>query len=706
MHLLRRLSVLLVAVVSLFTAIAADAASPRLLPDSPLGTSLALQGFTGILNTPTGHVQDEGTLAALYSKQKDLFSGRTPSRQENYLVSIGLFNFAEIGGRLTDAAPGIARDLSANAKISSAPLTAKLPFAPVLALGRQDMGGGAKLLQTSYLAASVDPFSWMRVSAGYGRGPSRMEGAFGGVELKAHKWVTLMGEYDTEKTNVGVRLIAPPLPYIPASLTVTVKSSLNEKSRFDIAFGLTLPLDMKKTAATPLNQSRGNNGSGKPVIEAAVTPPVEPTTSLPSHGEISREAQLSALRARLIAAGFANVRVGVLGKSVLVVEYENVRYNHNELDAMGVIAGIATAENLQGIESLSMVVKRKGLRVLRVTTPLVTMRECLSRTGTGGAPSLQVTYDTSPVDTARFIDGDSNSDWLRPSLVLYPGLKTFVGTDFGVFDYQLSVRPDLQVTAWKGAVVNARWDVPVSWSHNLDDGQAYAFARNDPMMERLMLFQGINLAPGLIANLGAGMILHNTNGTLNELVWNPGSGKHRFRLSQAYARNSDSNVDTKMLLGSYRLYLAPLDLFVEGTAGKFWGQDTGVAVSLKRFFGDTAIDVYYKNTETPENKRWQAAGVTISFPLTPRRDMKREPLQVRGSEDWRYSQETVLAVKGQQTNDIKPGLGSDLMPSASIYRSYMNLDRLNEEYIKAHKQRLKDSWVSFRDDLESPFPKF
>ncbi|MFZ4857253.1 MAG: YjbH domain-containing protein [Desulfuromonadaceae bacterium] len=707
MNLYCRFLALLIVASHLLSTNEVNAASPGLFTGNSPVASLSLQGYSGILNTPTGHVQEVGTIAALYSKQKDVFGLRTAPRQENYLVSVGLFNFAEVGGRLTDAQSLGIRDLSANAKVTTAPFTAHLPFAPVLALGMQDMGGGSTFLRTTYLAASADPFSWMRVSAGYGRGPDRMDGAFGGVELQAHKWVSLMGEYDTKDTNVGIRLIAPPLPYLPASLTFTAKSSLNDSSRIDIAFGLTLPLDMKKAAAAPLKSSPAENGQGKPEIKTVVTPPEVSAASPSSPVAISQDAQLTAIRTRLIAAGFANVRVGVMGGTVLVVEYENVRYNHNELDAMGIVAGIASAEDLKGIEALWMVVKRKGLRMMWVSTPLKEMREWLAKSGTAEAPSLQVDNDTSPVDTAHFIAGDSNSDWLRPSLILYPGLKTFVGTEVGVFDYLLSVKPELQMTAWKGAQLNVRWDIPVSWSHNFDDYEVFAPVRNSPMMDRLMLFQGINLAPGLIANLGAGMIQHNINGTLNELVWSPGAGMHHFRVAQAFARNSDTKEDKKAFLGSYRLYLAPLDLFLEGTVGKFWGQDTGGVLSLKRFFGDTAVDVYYKDTETPEKKRWQVAGMAISFPLTPRRDMKRSPLQVRGTEEWSYGQETVLAVNGQKTNDtISASFGVNPLPSPGIYRSYLNRDRLNEDYIQAHKGRLKEAWQVFRDDLNNPLPKF
>jgi hypothetical protein len=87
--------------------------------------------------------------------------------------------------------------------------------------------------------------------------------------------------------------------------------------------------------------------------------------------------------------------------------------------------------------------------------------------------------------------------------------------------------------------------------------------------------------------------------------------------------------------------------------------------------------------------------------------MKRSPLQVRGTEEWNYGQETVLAVNGQKTNDtISASLGVNPLPSPGIYRSYLNRDRLNEEYMQAHKQRLKEAWVTFRDDLESALPKY
>ena len=87
-------------------------------------------------------------------------------------------------------------------------------------------------------------------------------------------------------------------------------------------------------------------------------------------------APLKVLLDRLIKAGFVNVRVGLLGKT-LVVEYENVRYNHNELDAVGVVAGITGQTAGTSAEQLRLVVKRKGLALLQIDAPHLPLRDWL-----------------------------------------------------------------------------------------------------------------------------------------------------------------------------------------------------------------------------------------------------------------------------------------------------------------------------------------
>jgi hypothetical protein len=219
-------------------------------------------------------------------------------------------------------------------------------------------------------------------------------------------------------------------------------------------------------------------------------------------------------------------------------------------------------------------------------------------------------------------------------------------------------------------------------------------------MERAMLFQGINLAPGLMANLGAGQVLHDIYGTLNEISWSPGDGAHRLRGAQAWARNTNTRKTMDMYLGSYRYHYAPLDLSLEATAGRFLWQDRGFSLELKRFFADTAVSAYYKNSTTFEGKHWQVAGIQFAFPLTSRKDLKVGPIQLRGANEWAYAQETTLAIGGQKTNDVlTQGIAINLQPTTALYNSYYNRDRFNAEYLAQHLDRLREAWLRYRAEL-------
>lgn len=693
---------------------------------------LSLQGFTGILNTPSAHVSHEGSIHLIYSDQREnIWRADQQQRQENYLMSLGLFSFLEVGGRLTEA-PGRARDLSASIKLTSAPLTRDRASWPVLAVGIQDIEGGAKLLQSRYAVVSED-FWRFRLSAGYGFDSERMRGGFGGVEFQAHDWVTLLGEYDTRDTSAGIRLVTPEIWKTPIQLVATFKSTLNHNpGNIDVAVGVTFPLDFQKKAghepesgnhgaqdagqeeisvpAPPVSQSPVPPGLASAPVSAApaLQPPSPPKAS--SDNSVSTNtvspaisANLALLQKQLITAGFVNVQVGQRVGRELIVEYENTIFNHNELDALGVVAGIVSEVTAKHIETIRIVIKRHGIRVAVVSAPLPDLRKFMRlslQKSEDLKDSLVFSYDTSITEDTDFSPHDSRISFPNTSLILAPGLQTFVGTEAGVFDYVLSFRPEILSNLWKGGVFQARWDIPMAWSANFDDGKPFRDSRADPRLDRAMLFQGVNLAPGIMANLGAGMVLHDIYGTLNELTWSPVEGMHRLRGVQAWARESDTHRSMDVYLGSYRYLYAPLDLSLEVTAGRFWGQDHGFSLELKRFFADTAVSTYYKNSTTTEGRHWQVAGIQFAFPLTPRKDLRIGPVQVRGSDEWAYAQETTLTTGAQKTNDVlTQALAIDPQPTPALYRSYFNRDRLNAGYIKQHLERLREAWLKYRADL-------
>jgi hypothetical protein len=691
----KRFFVLLLVLTAFSPAVAAA--------QQPFHNGLSLQGYTGVLNTPNAHVTDEGWLYALYTNQEESkWREKTPF-QDNYLFSVGLFNFMELGGRLLEA-PKAGRDLSASVKITSAALTRNYPHLPVVAAGVQDLSGGAALLQTSYLVLSEDIWR-LRLSAGYGRGPDRMKGAFAGGEFKVHDWVYLLGEYDTKETNIGARLVLPQFWKVPVNFTATAKTSVDYKpGNFDVAIGMSMPLDFK---IRPKNAEITSEESGlRDEVRATDLGPkssnLEPrASSLPSNSS------LSLLRDRLVKAGFMNVRTGDAHGGVAVVEYENAIFNHNEMDALGVIAGMATeALKCCQFSCLRIVIKKKNLRMMQLSMPITAVADYLT-TGKGLENLKSETVASNVVDAKAgtdFVAGDENSSFLATSFVLRPGLSTIIGAAENgedLFEYRLSLKPDLYVNLWKGGLLNARWDIPVSWSDKMDDGKM------ESTMERLMLFQGIKLLPSVMANIGAGMLLHDLYGTMNELVWQPGEGKHRIRIAQTWGEYSSDNRDMESFLASYRYYFSPLDLSLEGTAGKFWSQDRGFSLELKRFFGDTAFSVYYKNSTTTDSKKWQAGGVQIAFPLTPEKDMKHYyKMQLRGIDEWSYAQETTF--KNKNTNDRRgelnyiPDVQLAMTPNftGSLHNQYLNRDRLNESYIMSHLDRLREAWLKYKDKFE------
>ena len=603
-------------------------------------------------------------------------------------------------------------------------------------------------MRTNYAVVSEDIWR-VRLSAGYGTGPDRMKGIFGGAEFKAFDWLYLLGENDTKETNVGARLVTPQFWKIPVSFNFTAKTSLEHKpGTFDVAFGLSMPLDFRvkqprtaPQASTPLSQQSAvvssqtdqatpnpptvngqrstDNGVSSQTDKVRPNPQAstplsqqETGTSAPSPmpampafrppapagAGANEHIDLSGLRDCLVREGFTNVRVGVADTGILVVEYEDVRFNHNELDGMGVVAGNAARLAEGRFESLRMVMKRHDIPMVRLTMPLKLVAGFLDGSigQTDFSKDLVVSFAAWD-DDVDFLAGTGNPGFLKSSLVLAPVLTTFVGTEFGAFDYLLSLQPELLVNAWKGGVVDARWNIPISWSGNLDDGKPFRNSRNPPMMDRLMYFQAFKPLPAFMANLGGGMILHDIYGTLNEATWSPANGTHRIRVVQAYGKDVNSSQATTVYLGSYRYYFSPLDLSLEGTGGRFWSQDRGASLELKRFFGDTAVSLYYKNTEGVDNKKWQAVGIQFSLPLTPRRDMKHYyDMQVRGANEWSYAEETTLTNNNSKGNYLPPyPLAINPQPITDLDITYYNRDRLSEAYIREHLERLRDAWQRY-----------
>jgi hypothetical protein len=703
--------------------------------EKPFPTTLALQGFSGILNTPSAFVLPEGTLHLMYSDQVDTRWRRVPGFwQDNYHVAVGLFDFAEISGRLTSGPFSIygggVRDLSASVKFSTAPFTRSYPNFPVLAVGMQDMGGGATHLQSKYAVTSIDLWRF-RLSVGYGAGPDRMKGAFGGAELVLFDWVRLLGEYDADDTNIGIRLTTPPLSLVPVSLQLTGKTTVSgsNSGSFDFAAGLSIPLDVKawnrpererkpalSTETSVINTSPIQQEPSRHTTATVVTGETANSGTPPS-AKASTDADddaalLHHLQQKLEDAGFIRVRIGIRNTYELVVQYENVNFLHNELDALGVVAGVVSQTAPELFTSVTLVTLRKGIAMTALNAPRRLLKDfLLNADNVKERQALQELRNTVVVsnepksEDVRFLTTSERS-WMPPlQFAVSPGLKTHIGSEIGVFDYLLSVRPEVTINPWQGGVFNIRWDLPVAWSNNFDTYQPFGFQRQKSGIDRLQFIQAIKLLPSTMASIGGGLLAQDWYGTLNELTLQPGNGRHRFNIVQGWATgneevrgwsNGQKPVNDKTLyLGSYRYNLPEMDLSLEGTGGRFWNQDEGFTVGLKRFFGDVAVSIFYKNVNTLENRHLQFGGLQFILPLTTRKSLKMGPITAGGTDEWSYTQEAQIIGPGGN-NDTYPYLtGVTPQNSTTLERSYYNRDRLHAAYIISHLERMQDAWRTF-----------
>src|SRR5207248_9535869 len=156
------------------------------------------------------------------------------------------------------------------------------------------------------------------------------------------------GEHDTRSINAGGRL-TPPLCSALAAYGVPRPSlDLSWQNGKDFAWGISLRHTLGEAKLQAPHTAQATRGYHR------WTPP--PGT------EVSLQAVSDQLQAELIQRGLENVRVSIqrwqdAEPVVVVVEYENRRYNRDELDGLGLVLGLATTCTPAVVTHMSVIVK-------------------------------------------------------------------------------------------------------------------------------------------------------------------------------------------------------------------------------------------------------------------------------------------------------------------------------------------------------------
>ncbi|MEI5639546.1 MULTISPECIES: YjbH domain-containing protein [unclassified Pseudoalteromonas] len=717
--------------IKYLVACGAVATSLPALAQSEVGEHSSFAGFTGVFNTPNAATLQRGMADIGYNNQLDL-RGEKYLDGHNYIFSAGLYPGLEVSGMIASSTmhdnlftraakeQQQTRDLSFNLKY-------QLPFIPTdwvtVAIGAKDIGGAANNYETYYGVASKE---WrnFRFSAGMAasdRKTGMMDGAFGSVEWQAFDWFALQLEHDAEAFSAGAKVTIPKAwLYDIGELTLTSKFYSNtDHSEKDTYWGLNFRLPLYEPANTyvvkaapqPASKAPKTSKAAKTIITANAPSGNKPTAAAPvvtkstlassqpvkqvdesaSYG-LPKALNLSAraLKQALITDGFEAVSVGVNSQAHVVVSFENHVFNRNDIDALGLVMGRITEHLTQPNAQFTLQLKNHGMAMLAISGSVSNYQQFLQQ---GTAPDLTINQGSmAAVPGVAWVgELNANSPYFKPRLTVFPSLATNIATELGVYDYSLAAKANVTVPLWYGAGVSVTAQTELHKTDDFEPGKPFArFAKQDGLTEATF-YQTFDLPYGLYNQTHVGFFKNYNDyvGFKNTTGWLSNNGRHKVEANYAYLEYEDyDGYERDYGTVSYRYLWAEKDLSLHVTGGEFFYGDKGVKLETRFWFGDSYIGIYAQDTNV------QIAGITLSIPLTPRKDMAPTWYgQVKGDESWRYRIGTQI---GESHNRIAAARAEEVSTHINMERTFFNQGRLSGAYIYQHLDRLQAVYEQYK----------
>jgi hypothetical protein len=687
---------------------------PSFLMAEPSAT-MSFQGYSGLINTPTATLFDEGKLYIQYGNQVESLGGYGSG--ENYNFGVGLWKYVEVSGRLADYnsarrpknytfydKDGLT-DLSANIKLG-------IPFIPKnwfsLAVGIQDAGGAENFFHAKYAVASKTLFENINVSVGLGKSESnqgRLNGVFTGIEWQPYNWAKISLENDAADTNIGLHLVTPEHWFdsgTQLSTNLLIASSNDELADdFYYSVGLRIPLEHKVNTQV-VNHSKIDEHDllYSDVLDKNGVEPTKKQDQLHVKKLLSRE-------------GFERIKVGEEDLDTVYIELENHVYNRNQIDGIGVALGIMSTTIQHNYKHFTLVLKEREIPILIVSGNLAEYEVFLK----DNAP-LKIKISTDTFSNQGVIatndENESNDFWLKPRFTFWPGITSAVGTEVGVFDASLALVSHVELPLWHGAAVTGKHVQQVAETTHFKEGEVFYRDQQQSGFQEYSFHQTFSLPYTLKNMTSFGRYRETYNYAANEVRWQSTMGNHKINLLTASYEQQDiverkpfegcnaffakcwpakDIIQRDVLIAKYKYYNAHLNALAEVQLGQYWQQDKGVVLKLEKLFGDMSIIFTYKNTKKDEEEANQFMGIGFSIPLTPRKDYNNRYLQVRGNPKWEYNVNTLI---GENHNRLTSGSGDNGQIFYNLDRVFYNNDRLSQSYIYENSKRLKEAYYQAR----------
>ncbi|KTG22356.1 hypothetical protein AUR67_03780 [Pseudoalteromonas sp. XI10] len=709
--------------LNVFLGSAIALSSPLVYADQ-INSHQSFAGYTGLINTPNAEVQKKGLVGFGYNNQLDL-RGAEYIDGHNFIVSVGLFEGLEVSGLIASETmhdkffdPDTSwqlRDLSFNAKY-------QIPYIPEdwfnLAVGTKDVGGDVNQYETYYAVASKELWNF-RFSAGIAKSKrphGEMDGVFGGIEYQVFDWFSLQAEHDAEAFNAGAKVTIPKKwLYDIGEITFTSRFYSNtDYSEQDTYWGVnfSMPLssedkqNYKKVEAAPYVAPVATkpiakiNDHGIGFIQTAMAPelaeqakaltatslkksPIQTSQKLSSS---SLNSQVIELKEALINDGFENVVVGY-NLNTVFVNFENSVFNRNDIDAIGVVLGRIAESVTNESTHFNVQLSKTDIPLIAIQGKVDNYRLFIEK---GVSPDLNVQQGKASIPEGVVWAGKAEaSPYFKPRLTLSPALSNTYATEFGVFDYSVGLRAELDVPLWQGGGIKVTGQTILDESSDFEDNGVFDNYSLDEGIVNAMLHQTFALPYGFYNQTQIGFFkdYFDYKAIINETAWLSPEGRHKVSAKIAYFDYADYRASREYETLTYQYNWVEQDITLHATAGKYFYGDSGVKLESRFWFGDSYIAVFYENTDA------QKAGVGLSIPLTPRKDMKVTPFgQLKGRDIWRIGLSTQIGTY----NTLVFNQGYAPSTQVSLDNTMFKRGRLTSSYIYSNLARMKEAYESYK----------
>jgi len=564
-----------------------------------------LEGVTGLINIPDAQVSPDGWVyfgfgANEYNRGSDTFIGE---EQWNHFVNIGFLPHLELTGRMArfpdytePIIPGYgdAKDRTVSAKIQ--PVADYNGFS--FAAGVTDLGGESQYQKSFYGAVDKTFFDTLKVTLG--AGSDNFDGVFGGVDWEPAPRLHLLGEYDTEDWNAGLRYS----PWDWLSLSV---SSLGGE---EFGAGITARFDL---------------------TEYERRKPTEPKRPIARLESGSSQADPRILAEALADEGFENVRA-FLQDGELVVYYENRRFLLEEraLAAVGILSAMHAPREAERVRVVAQI---DGMPHLDFVAPPDAILAFARGEIDEASFRAQVTVNRhreAPIPAGVRTENRSGG---KADIFLRPGLDIDFGRALGPFRQRVSAFIDPEFEIGYGFSARGRFSYVIN--NNLSEV-------DDFNTERVWL--GWGGRPGGVSVLAkAGIFGIDLTGAQLEAEADIDSFDAVLGGNIAWTRDETTDAEFMQALGKFEKRFPDYDLTARIVAGQFQFEDKGARVEATRYFGPVEVTFFAYDAGNPNIE----GGVTFYVPLPLYDDGPPADLRFGVAPDWGFQYRSELEGHGQ-----------------------------------------------------------